>query len=459
MARKKIPLIDETATLNVTGAVSLAGAGTAVITFPSVTSTLATTADLALKVDKTVTINTKVLSANVVLNPDDLDDTATLHKFTDAAGITAIGTIASKAPSASPAFTGLPTAPTPTANDNSTKIATTTYVEPYANQSLYRQAIINGNFDVWQRGTSFASSGIKFSADRFVFFRQGGGTGLTISRQLANLSGSQYCVRVQRDSGNIVTNGNAFFYNTIESNTSIKFAGQPITISFYARSGTNYSSTSSILNLITNTGTGTDETYVNGFTGSLVAINTNFTLTSSWVRYTATATLNLNTNEIGIQFNNAPVGTAGAADYFEIAQVQLNAGSVALPFQPKSFADELRDCQRYYEKSYLYAVVPGTATAGGFIQTYALGTTLNGGRLGYFKFTVPKRVSGTVTIYPYTTPANISRVSDTTGADLAVNSGVINDGSEFGFDLQNNSGGSITTGNAIIFHYTASSEL
>ena len=82
MARKKIPLIDETATLNVTGAVSLAGSGSAVITFPSVTSTLATTADLALK-------------ANLV----------------------------------SPVFTGLPTAPTPAANDNSTKIATTAYVD------------------------------------------------------------------------------------------------------------------------------------------------------------------------------------------------------------------------------------------------------------------------------------------------------------------------------------------
>lgn len=37
--------------------------------------------------------------------------------------------LAEKAPSASPAFTGTPTAPTPTAGDNSTKLATTAFVK------------------------------------------------------------------------------------------------------------------------------------------------------------------------------------------------------------------------------------------------------------------------------------------------------------------------------------------
>ncbi len=37
--------------------------------------------------------------------------------------------LAAKAPLASPALTGSPTAPTQTANDNSTKLATTAYVD------------------------------------------------------------------------------------------------------------------------------------------------------------------------------------------------------------------------------------------------------------------------------------------------------------------------------------------
>jgi hypothetical protein len=47
--RKKIPLIPTDASLDITGDVSIAGSGSAVITFPSTTSTLATTSDIPTK--------------------------------------------------------------------------------------------------------------------------------------------------------------------------------------------------------------------------------------------------------------------------------------------------------------------------------------------------------------------------------------------------------------------------
>jgi len=47
--RKKIPLIPTDASLDITGDVSIAGSGSAVITFPSSTSTLATTSDIPTK--------------------------------------------------------------------------------------------------------------------------------------------------------------------------------------------------------------------------------------------------------------------------------------------------------------------------------------------------------------------------------------------------------------------------
>jgi hypothetical protein len=34
----------------------------------------------------------------------------------------------------------------------------------------------------------------------------------------------------------------------------------------------------------------------------------------------------------------------------DIAQVQLCAGGIALPFQPKNYAEELQNCQRYYQR-------------------------------------------------------------------------------------------------------------
>ena len=51
----------------------------------------------------------------------------------------------------------------------------------------------------------------------------------------------------------------------------------------------------------------------------------------------------------------------GSGDIY-ITQVQLNAGDIALPFEPKSFADELRACQRYLQKINGYGAYIGNST-------------------------------------------------------------------------------------------------
>jgi len=53
---------------------------------------------------------------------------------------------------------------------------------------------------------------------------------------------------------------------------------------------------------------------------------------------------------------------------FQISQVQLESGSVATPFQQMRLQDEIARCERYYEKSYELATVPGTATSRGRIN-------------------------------------------------------------------------------------------
>jgi hypothetical protein len=212
--------------------------------------------------------------------------------------------------------------------------------------------LINSAYDVWQRGTSIAGQE-KYTADRWYKIRGSDVTGQTVSRQVTgdttNLPSIQYCARVQRDSGNSSTN-EMYFFQSMETSTSIPFVGKTVTFSFYARKGSNYSSTSDALKVYLTTGTGTDEAKPYAYTGATNAIDQTATLTATWQRFSYSATLSASATQIGVQLRYTPTGTASTNDYFEVTGTQIDIGSVALPFRRSSVTiqGELAACQRYY---------------------------------------------------------------------------------------------------------------
>ncbi len=234
--------------------------------------------------------------------------------------------------------------------DSDTKIPSQKAVKTYADNISYgmaRQAIVNGNFDVWQRGTSFSSiAGSLLTADRWYLYS--GYTDRTISQQLASLNGSNYCLRVQRNNGSSNGGSDYLNYAALESKDGIKFSNQSVTLSFYARAGANYSPASSGLIVQLKSGTGSDESFKTGnfTTGNTNAINQVATLTTYWQKFSYTGTFG-SIKQFSLLFGASWSGTAGANDYFEITQIQVCLGSVALPFQPKSFEEELMVCQIY----------------------------------------------------------------------------------------------------------------
>jgi hypothetical protein len=218
-----------------------------------------------------------------------------------------------------------------------------------------KNALINGAFDIWQRGTSFAGNPSQACADRW-FAGRSSVAGSTFTRQTSDLNGFNYKMRVQRDSGNSATNA-IFLNQSVENLNSALFIDRPVTLSFYAKAGANYSAASSGLAVSILSGTGTDQNQMLvAITGQATVASSTVTLTTSWQRFQITGTSASSAKQLFASFTFTPVGTAGADDFYEITGVQLEASSVATNFSRAggTIQGELAACQRYY-----YRTTPG----------------------------------------------------------------------------------------------------
>ena len=319
--------------------------------------------------------------------------------------------------------------------------------------SLARQAIINGNFDVWQRNTTIAmTTANAYTADRWYCETATAETDKTVSREDGTgVNGSYYCARVKMvsDVDELLT-----FSQALESQDSIKFRGKKLTLSFYARGGAEFVADNSTLVSKIVTGKGTDQKVL-AFTASADGVSQNNTLTTSWQKFTCTTTAAIASDitQIGVSFAFTHAGSGTTTNYFEITQVQLCAGDVALPFMPKSFQEELMLCCRYYEKSYGYGLVPGANSNDGSIATPAV----TNDRLAGFKFMVRKR-SSTPTVIIYSNLGTINKVATIAGTDIGSNASYDQRG-QTGIRMVYDSGSPYTVGTTYVYQWTAEAEL
>lgn len=233
-------------------------------------------------------------------------------------------------------------------------------VANYPLNSVYRQAIINGNFDIWQRGTSFTNPS-SYTSDRWgVVFD--GSMSRTVSLQYANGVGSDNLIHNVFQSSVASASGQTYnaIYQKVENVT--RFYGN-WTASFWVYSSVAYNLTTRVDQ---NFGSGGSST-VQGTT-STTAISAN-----TWTKVTATFNLascigkTIGSNHCLVLYIFMPIN---AAHTFQLSQAQLNAGSNALPFMQKRYSEELRSCMRYYQYG-LYNL-----KASGTTSLYCLNSTL-----------------------------------------------------------------------------------
>ncbi len=318
----------------------------------------------------------------------------------------------------------------------STAGITTVYVSSVNEGPIsgFRNRLINGNFEVWQRGTSFTNmvEATTYTADRWSCYRDVYASGITVS-QVSGISQNginRNAIRVQRTAGNTSTAA-MNITQSIESINSRDLAGQNVTLSFWARCGANYSSSGNVLSMIIGSGTGTDQASRQAITG-YTSLSSNCTLTTTFQRFSLTRTIPSNANQIFVHFISTPTGTAGAADSFDIMDVQLEQGTVATPIENRLYGQEIVLCQRYYE------------TGGGVVNAYYSAGSFGGG-LTQKNFAVLKRNSPTIAITSGSGSGSTPIGAPSLGSFV------------YGFNIWWNGGA--TQGDYREFTFTASSEL
>jgi hypothetical protein len=222
---------------------------------------------------------------------------------------------------------------------------------------MFRNKIINGNFDIWQRGTSQTSSGYG-SVDRWSCSHSG--STKTASRQAFTLGQTDVPGNPKYFMRHVVTSvaGASNYVQLIQRIEDVStLAGKTATLSFWAKAD---SSKNIAVEFVQAFGTGgSPSSSILGIESQLI------TITSSWSKYTVTVDIpsisgkTLGTDnsdslalvfwfDAGSDFSSRSASLGQQSGTFDIAQVQIEEGSVATPFEQRPIAAEFNLCTRYF---------------------------------------------------------------------------------------------------------------
>ena len=237
------------------------------------------------------------------------------------------------------------------------QIATTdTYTQSAVNNAFQansnnftagKNKIINGDFSVWQRGTSVTGSGTEtYSADRFLWVGDGSGGTRTFSRQTmgyGDIANYEYPYFF-RFNQSVAGSGASYNYLCQRIENANTFAGQTVTFSFWAKASA--STTLPAIYARQRFGSG-------GSSETSTTVASSIALTTSWQRFTYTFTVpsiagkTVGTSSYLTMDVYHPINTTFTIDTFGW---QLEAGSNATAFQTATgtIQGELAACQRYY---------------------------------------------------------------------------------------------------------------
>ena len=309
----------------------------------------------------------------------------------------------------------------------------------------FRNKVINGDFQIWQRGASCSGVNASFhSADRWRHYLGTGdsavGTRMGFAPGQTDVPGEpQFYLSLEKTA---TANSVQLIHHKVEDVRTL--AGQTVTMSYHAKTNAALAPVAI---------TARQDFGVGGSAYAQQNLSPNPTYTTSWVKYTHTFTLG--------SIAGKTIGSSSYLDLFwtmpnalftiDIANVQLELGDAATPFEQRPIAAELALCERFYAKSYQQGMPPGTSTQAGCFNFVAV----NSGIKDRWTIQLPTtmRVIPTMTMYSRIGTAGYIYDEDA-AADIAVGTHEVADRS---FALY--ASGSFTAGNQMNVHWVADAEL
>ncbi len=256
-------------------------------------------------------------------------------------------------------------------------------IDPFAN----RNVVTNGDFNIWQRGTSFIGlTGVTFCCDRFYYSRTGSmvhdvsrSTDVPSFAQAGRLFNYSVLIDCQTADTSITASKLCVFEHLIEGYNYLPIAQKTITLSFWVKATKIGTYCVYLANSIN------DRSYVAEYIVNAADTWEYKTITisappsaGSWnftngvglrLGFTLAAGSGLQTTK-DVWQNGGYFATANQlnacdniVNNFRLCGVQLEAGSIATPFEQRSIQHETILCQRYYEYGSGKVYIAATSSA------------------------------------------------------------------------------------------------
>lgn len=208
-----------------------------------------------------------------------------------------------------------------------------------------RNMLINGDYQVWQRGTSGTVN--QYACDRWY----GWGNQHNLTQQQAENAthnSGRFALRVAHNDG--TANTFSSIAQTLETNDAAKCRGKKLTFSIDVKKGSAFTG-SLTLQIVTRTDA---EGSINtGTRQVLVTEDITSSLTTSLQRFTCTTSTacGQDIRVVGVNVNHTGTSGTDANNYFQVERAQLEIGEEDTEFEHCSYAEQLSLCQRYYYKT------------------------------------------------------------------------------------------------------------